>query len=153
MAVEDRQGQKREDSETANVTSPLPPASQRPRVSGIMPVCSLGPCGSVEPDVVRVNYVATADLNNKPVFDAYTGERLDPDMVRAGRDRERRNATEHGLYHRVRKCDAKGVKVRCMWIDSTKHDSQGKPFVRSRLVAMQFNNHERLDCFSGIPPL
>ena len=155
MDVEDdaRQGHKRDDRETANVTSPMPPASQRPRVAGILPVCSLGPCGSVEPDVVRVNYVATADLDWKPVYDAYSGELLDPAMVRAGRDRERRNATEHGLYHRVRKADARGVKVRCMWIDSVKHDSQGKVFVRSRLVAMQFNNHERLDVFSGTPPL
>ena len=86
------------------------------------------------------------------MYDAYTGEVLDPELARAGRERERRNATDHGLYHEVRRADAKGVLVRCMWIDILKYDSSGRAFVRSRLVAMQLNNHERLDVFSGTPP-
>eukprot|EP00974_Lingulodinium_polyedra_P067757 6559434-Lingulodinium_polyedra.AAC.1 len=53
------------------------PASQRLRLAGVLPVCSLE---ETEPEVVCVNYVATKDLGIKPVYDSFSGEELDPEL-------------------------------------------------------------------------
>ena len=129
---------------------PSEPASLRQRVAGVFPVCRLE---APEQAVTPVNYVATRDLDHKTVLDSMTGEPLDAELVKQGRARERANAVRHGLYERVGRHEAKGSLVRSMWLDSARVDAHGQPFVRSRLVAMQFNSGERLDVFSGTPPL
>ncbi len=60
------------------------PASQKHRLIGALHVCGQRPL-----QATPVAYVATPDIGFKEVYDPQTGEVLDPDLVRAGRAKER----------------------------------------------------------------
>eukprot|EP00971_Amphidinium_carterae_P050246 990123-Amphidinium_carterae.1 len=59
----------------------------------------------------------------------------------------------HELFDRVPVAKMQGKLVKSQWLDELKRDKQNEPFVRSRLVAMEFNSYDRLDTFAGTPPL
>ena len=57
---------------------------------------------------------------------------------------------DRGLYKRVPASEAKGKKVRSMWLDEERMED-GEPPVRSRCVAMEFNQYDRLDTYTATP--
>ena len=82
-----------------------------------------------------------------------SGERLDPELVAAGRAKERHQMDEFEVFRRVPSNAATGTRVRAQWLDDERTDSAGQPFVRSRLVAMQVAWEARSDCFAATPCL
>ena len=99
-----------------------------------------------------ISYVATKDIGEQPVHDHKTGEELRADLVKSGRETERANMLARHLYDLVHVSQARGKKVRSMWLDEGRL-RDGEPFVRSRCVAMEFNMYGRLDVYAGTPPL
>ena len=95
-----------------------------------------------------MNYVATHEIDDRPVYDHKTGERLSPHLVKVGRQTEHDAMTRHQLFKRVPIAMARGKKVRCQWLDEMKEAANG-PFVRSRLVAMEVAHGVRFDTFAG----
>ena len=93
---------------------------------------------------VPVNYVATHEIDDKPVCDHKTGERLSPFLVKIGRRTECEATVRHQVFERVLIPLARGKKVRCQWLDEMKQGPDG-PFVCSRLVAMK-----RITAFASI---
>ena len=57
------------------------PESKRQRTVAGLPVCSL----LILVDETPVNYVATHEIDDRPVYDHKTGERLSPHLVKVGR--------------------------------------------------------------------
>ena len=108
------------------------PASKRQCTVAGLPVCSL--------------------LTVKQVYDHKTGERLSPHLVKAGRQTEHEAMTRHQLFERVPIAMARGKKVICQWLDEMK-EGANRPFVRSRLVAMEVAHGVRLDTFASTAPL
>ena len=45
------------------------------------------------------------------------------------------------------------VSIKTRWVDTSKTDSETDPNYRSRLVAREFHNSEKLELFAGTPPL
>ena len=113
-----------------------------------LPVCSL----STPVDKILVSYVATHEIDERPVYDHKTGARLSPHSVKVGRQTEHDAMTRHQLFERVPIAMARGKKVRCQWLDEMKEGANG-PFVRSRLVAMEVAHGVRFDSFAGTAPL
>ena len=70
-----------------------------------------------------MSYVATHDIDDRPVNDQKTGKRLFPHLVKVGRHTEHDAMTKHQLFERVPISMARDKKV--------------SPFVRSRLVAVE----------------
>jgi hypothetical protein len=118
---------------------------------GALAVCALGTMPPPE-ESTMICYVATTDIGRLPVKDHKTGETLDPDLALAGRRDEKENMMKRNLYDRVRISDARGKKVRSMWLDEARSNDDGA-FVRSRCVAMEFSTYDRLDTYAGTPPL
>ena len=58
-----------------------------------------------------------------------------------------------GVCRDVPDSEDRGRRVRSKWLDGRKRDKHGVPFVRSRLVAMDFNLFERDDVAAGTPHL
>ena len=123
------------------------PISQKQRRIGALHVCGQAPLNATP-----IAYVATPDVGAKVVYDHKTGKPLDPELVRAGRARERQNMLDRGLYKKVYASEAKGKKVRSMWLDEERLED-GEVSVRSRCVAMEFNQYDRLDTYTATPPL
>ena len=124
------------------------PESKRQRTVAGLPVCSL-----LNPvDEIPVSYVATHEIDDRPVYDHKTRERLSPHLVKVGRQAEHEAMTRHQLFERVPIAMARGKKVRCQWLDEMKEGANG-PFVRSRLVAMEVAHGVRFDTFAGTAPL
>ena len=110
-----------------------PVSGQRRRV-GALHVCSQGPnCNAVP-----ISYVATKDIGERSVHDHKTGRELRADLVKLGRETERANMLARHLYDLVHISQARGKKVRSMWLDEGR-SQDGEPVVRSRCVAMEFN--------------
>ncbi|CAK0841766.1 unnamed protein product [Prorocentrum cordatum] len=128
------------------------PASSRRRVIGALHVCGQPSLAEARSIATPVAYVATPDIGTQDVKDHKTGEVLDPELVRAGRARDRQNMLDRCLYERVPMKDARGKKVRSMWLDE-KRVQDGETTVRSRCVAMEFNMYDRLDTYTATPPL
>ena len=106
-------------------------------------------------DEIPVSYVATHEIDDRPVYDHKTGERLSPHLVKVGRQTEHDAMTRHQLFERVPIARAQGEKVRCQWLDELKEGANG-PFVRSRrsrLVVMEVAHGVRFDTFAGTAPL
>ena len=78
----------------------------------------------------------THEIDDRPVYDHKTGERLSPHWVKVGRQTEHDAMTRHQLFERVPIAMARGKKVRCQWLDVMKEGATG-PFLCSRLVAME----------------
>ena len=57
------------------------PESKRQRTVAGLPVCSL----LIPVDEILVSYVATDEIDDRPVFDLKTGERLSPHLLKGGR--------------------------------------------------------------------
>ena len=96
------------------------------------------------PDEVRRKY-----------FDERTGEELDQEMVKKGREKEMDKMKAFEVksdisYEEARKKGLRLVKSR--WIDTAK-EIEGKPGVRSRLVAQEVNTYKREDVSMGTPPV
>ena len=83
-----------------------------------------------------MSYVATHEIDDRPVYDHKTSERLSPHLAKVGRQTEHDAMTRHQLFKRVPIEMARGKKVRCQSLDEMKEGANG-PFVRSRLVAME----------------
>ena len=116
-------------------------------------VCSLlTPVDEISIDDIPVNYVATHEIDHRPVYDHRTGERLPPHLVKVGRQTEHDAMSSHQLFERVPITKARGKKVRCQWLDEMKEGVKGS-FVRSRLVAMEVAHGARFDTFAGTAPL
>ena len=118
------------------------PESKRQRTVAGLPVCSL----LIPVDEILVSYVATHEIDDRPVYDHKTGERLSPHLVKVGGQTEHEAMTRHHLFERVPIAMARGKKVRCQWLDEMKEGANG-PFVRSRLVAMEVAHGVRFDFF------
>ena len=85
------------------------PESKRQRTVAGLPVCSL----LIPADEIPVSYVATHEIDDRPVYDHKTGERLSPHLVKVGRRTEHDAMTRHQLFERVPIAMARGKKVRC----------------------------------------
>ena len=86
------------------------PESKRQRSVAGLPVCSLLPLV----DEILVSYVATHEIDEKPVYDHKTGERLSPHSVKVGRQTEHDAMTSCLNVFRwrcleVRKSDVNGL--------------------------------------------
>ena len=103
-------------------------------------------------DEIPVSYVATHEMDDRPVYDHKTGERSSPHLVKVGRQTEHNAMTRHQLFERVPIEMARGKKVRCQWLEEMKEVANG-PIVRSRLVAMKVAHCVQFDTFAGIAPL
>ena len=60
---------------------------------------------------------------------------------------------DRGLYDLTLIRESAGKKIRSMWLDEKRVSEDGVVSVRSRCVAMEFNEFERLDTYAGTPPL
>ena len=68
------------------------PESKTQRTVAGLPVCSLLRLV----DEILVSYVATHEIDERPVYDHKTGERLAPHMVKVGRQTEFRTCADRG---------------------------------------------------------
>ena len=97
---------------------------------------------------------APADLvPEAAVYDGHTGKEVNKDSVRKGRETEMEEIQRHGVYEEVKLCYARGRTVRAPWVEDERKKDGGEPFVRSRLVAMEFNTYSREDVNAGTPPI
>ena len=101
---------------------------------------------------IMVMAATCAAMPAGPVYGTISGELLDPNMVAAGRKRERELMDKFHVFDRVRSEDAKGKRVRSKWVEDYKDGEHGR-IVRSRLVAMEIAWDARADTFAGTPPL
>ena len=115
---------------------------------GGLSVCSLLP----PVNEISVSYVATHEIDERPVYDHKTGERLARHLVKIGRRTECEAMVRHQLFERVLIPLARDKKERCHWLDEMKQGPDG-PFVRGRLVAMEVARGIRFDTFAGTAPL
>ena len=95
-------------------------------------------------------------LHECAVYDERTGEALhDEDQVKEGRAKEMKQMETFGVKSDIsyQGAKAKGLRlVRSRWVDTAK-EINGKPGVRSRLVAQEVNTYKREDVSMGTPPL
>ena len=63
-------------------------------------------------DEIPVSYVATHEIDSRPVHDHNTGEQLSPHLVKVGRQTEHDAMTRHQLFECVPIAMARGKKVR-----------------------------------------
>ena len=124
------------------------PESKRQRTVAGLPVCSL----LTPVDEIPVSCVAIHEIDDRPVHDHKTGERLSPHLVKVDRQTEHEAMIRHQLFERVPIAMARGKEVGCQWLDGIKEGANG-PFVRSRLVAMEVAHGVRFDTFAGTAPL
>ena len=117
-------------------------------------MASLLVCSLIAPpvDEIPVNYVATHEIDERPVYDHKTGERLSRHLVKVGRQTEHDAMIRHQLFERVPIAMARGNKVRCQWLDEMKEGADG-PFLPSRLVTMEVAHGIRFDTFARTAPL
>ena len=120
------------------------PESKRQRTVAGLPVCSLAPLV----DEIPVSYVATHEIDERPVYDQKTGERLAPHLLEVGRPTECEAMIRHQLFECVPTSLARGWKVRCQWLDEMKEGTE-EPLVCSRLVEMEVAHGMRFDTFAG----
>ena len=89
------------------------------------------------------------------VYDERTGEALNEEQVREGRAKEMKQMETFGVKNGIsyQEAKAKGLRlVRSRWVDTAK-EINGKPGVRSRLVAQEVNTYKREDVPMGTPAL
>ena len=88
-------------------------------------------------------------------YDERTGEALETSEVYKGRDKELTKMESFNVKNDITYAEAKakGLRlVRSLWIDPAK-ELDGKPRVRSRLVAQEVNTYKREDVSMGTPPM
>ena len=121
MQVEDRDLTFQEKRAIFSPEKAEEPASQKQRIVGRLAVCSLE---VVEETAVPCCYDATSEIGKKPVYDARSGKELDPELVRAGREKERHHMGDQGLSTKVASKEARGKRVRSMWLDEQRVDDK-----------------------------
>eukprot|EP00929_Paragymnodinium_shiwhaense_P111971 TRINITY_DN8021_c0_g1_i4.p1 TRINITY_DN8021_c0_g1~~TRINITY_DN8021_c0_g1_i4.p1 ORF type:complete len:1618 (+),score=271.11 TRINITY_DN8021_c0_g1_i4:701-5554(+) len=113
-------------------------------------LCS-SPGGEPEARAVQVT------LDHDAVFyGAKSGKRLDPEKVRAGRQREVDQIGEFNVKQDMLIAEARkrGLKlVYAKWLDDEKPTAEDPSAVRSRLVATEINTFGREDVTQATPPL
>ena len=87
------------------------------------------------------------------VYDCRTGEELPLDLVAAGRAQEVAQMRSFEVYSEVRSSKVQDRHIKAKWLDDLRRRADGTPFVRSRLVAMDFNLFARDDVAAGTPYL
>ena len=88
-------------------------------------------------------------------YDERTGEALETSEVCKRRDKELTKMESFNVKNDISYAEAKakGLRlVRSRWIDTAK-EIDGKPGVRSRLVAQEVNTYKREDVSMGTPPM
>ena len=88
------------------------PESKRQGAVAGLPVCSL----LILVDEIPVSNVATHEIDDRPVYDHKTGERLSPHLVKVGRQTEYDAMTRHQLFEHV---------LRSRWLEERKSDVNG----------------------------
>ena len=107
-------------------------------------------------DAVRALEVAvpgTPGEKEVKFYDERTGEPLETSEVYKGRDKELTKMESFNVKNDITYAEAKakGLRlVRSRWIDTAK-EIDGKPGVRSRLVAQEVNTYKREDVSMGTP--
>eukprot|EP00973_Karenia_brevis_P014279 1945027-Karenia_brevis.AAC.1 len=105
-------------------------------------------------DIVRRN--TEEDEGDYYIDDVY-GKVLDTERVREARRKEMAYIIEMGVYEKVKIEEAYErtgkAPIKLRWIDTNKSNDENEPNYRSRLVAKEFNNGQRLDLYSATPPL
>ena len=104
------------------------PESKRLRTVAGLPVCSL----LLLVDEIPVSYVATHEIDERPVYDHKTGELLGKGWSTDWLRGNAQTSTVRTCADRV----GSRQKVRCQWLEQMKEGADG-PLVRSRLVAME----------------
>ena len=93
------------------------------------------------------------DSNEWVAYDDVSGAALNPKHVQEARQVEMEYFKKMNVYTKVSRWDipagTKVVKVK--WIDINKGDTDN-PVMRSRLVAMEFNDGDRPELYAGTPP-
>ena len=125
------------------------PESERQRTVAGLPVCSL----LTPVDEILVSYVATHEIDDRPVHDHETSERLSPHLVKVGRQTEHEAMIRHQLFERVPIAMARVERVRCERLDEMIKEGTNGPFVRSRIVAMEVAHGVRFDTFAATATL
>ena len=87
------------------------------------------------------------------VYDCRTGEELPLDLVAAGRAEEVAQMNSFEGHAEVPSSKVRGRHIKAKWLDDLRRRADGTPFVRSRLVAMDFNLFARDDVAAGAPYL
>ena len=89
-------------------------------------------------------------------WDDLSGKPLIPELVEKARLEELGEIAKHGVYEKVPldECWKFMGKppIGTRWVDVNKGDDQN-PDYRSRLVAQEINDHQRVDLFAATPPL
>ena len=88
-------------------------------------------------------------------YDERTGEALETSEVYKGREKELTKMESFNVKNDITYAEAKakGLRlVRSRWIDTAK-EIDGKPGVRSRLLAQEVNTYKREDVSMGTPPM
>ena len=150
-AMETEENKPAVSSQAPAIATPVEP-SVAGTVAGLSVYSLLTPVNEISIDEIPVNYVATHEIDHRPVYDHKTGERLPPHLVKVGRQTKHDAMIRHQLFERVPITKARGKKVRCQWLDEMKEGVKGS-FVRSRLVAMEVAHGARFDTFAGTAPL
>ena len=94
-----------------------------------------------------MRYVATHEIDEKPVYDHRTGELLVPHLLKVGGLTECEAMIRHQLIERVPIVLARGKKVRCQWLDEMKEGTDGAQQARFEEVAhgIRFNTFAGTD--------
>ena len=98
------------------------------------------------------------ESDGETFVDTVTGVRLDPNLVRAARQKELETIREFKVYVKVPISEAYSTTgkppIGCKWVDTNKGDAQ-RPNYRSRLVAKEFRFQDpgKEDTFAATPPL
>ncbi len=85
----------------------------------------------------------------RDVYDIKSGDKLDPEQVRLGRQKEMDSMYRHQVIELVRNLDAKGGKhIKGDWVEGKQSG-----FVRSRFVAKEAAYEKRFDVTQSTPPV
>ena len=107
------------------------------------------------PTIHDASLPTEAEEKEVKFYDERTGEALETSEVYKGRDKELTKMESFNVKNDITYAEAKakGLRlVRSRWIDTAK-EIDGKPGVRSRLVAQEVNTYKREDVSMGTPPM
>ena len=124
------------------------PENRRQRTVTCLPVYSL----LLLVNEIPVNYVATHEIDERPVHELKKGGWLSPHLVNVGRQTKCGVLIRHQLFERVPIAWAQSRKVGCYWLYEVKEGSDG-PFVRSKPMVMELANKTKFDASAGTVPL
>ena len=108
-------------------------------------------------DLVQEGHIGSVMSEEEAhAFDDQTGEELDPVLVSQARAEEIAEVNKHKVYEKrpLQECwDVTGkAPVKTRWIDINKGDKVHAEY-RSRIVAKDFKDSNRMDLFAATPPI